>query len=123
MPEMSARVMVAYNGVHQAYQIALAASQAGVLDEFVCSLIDAPGHWGRLASKLFGPERMRSYQIPGLRSGRVTEFPWPNMVNAIKAKIHASTQPPWIASNEWFDRWTARKVAASRAEVFVGTET
>src|SRR5579862_3788492 len=120
---MRAGVMVAYNGVHQAYQIARAVNEAGVLDEFVCSMIDAPGKWGRLLATLAGSERMRSYQAPDLPANQVTEFPWPNALNGIKAKLRLSSEPGWVAANEWFDRWAAEKVKLSKSAIFVGSET
>jgi hypothetical protein len=40
------RIVVAYSGVHQSYQILLAAEELVELDRFYCSIFDAPGKWG-----------------------------------------------------------------------------
>ena len=38
-------ITLGYIGVHQIYQLALAAHEIGRLDRFYCSLLDAPGKW------------------------------------------------------------------------------
>ena len=70
-------ITVTYSGVHQAYQLALAAQEAGLLDRFLCSSYDAPGKWGGLLSKVLGPEVLKNRRLDGMDAGRVVEYPWP----------------------------------------------
>ena len=39
-------ITIAYGGVHQVFQLALAAEELGALDRFYCAAFDAPGKWG-----------------------------------------------------------------------------
>ena len=70
-------VTVGYSGVHQAYQIALAAHEAGALDRFYCSVFDAPGKWGGLLSQLLGSSVLTNRRCEGLSASLATEYPWP----------------------------------------------
>ena len=50
-PMLPNSVTVAYSGVHQAFQLALAAQEAGLLEAFLCSMQARPGKLGgRLAA-------------------------------------------------------------------------
>ena len=49
-------IIVAHSGVHQAFQIALAAQEAGLLDTFYCSVFDGPKKWGKALRFLLGEE-------------------------------------------------------------------
>ena len=53
------RIVVSYAGVHQAYQLALAAQEMGELKAFYCSLYDAPKKWGGMIAGLVGHECVR----------------------------------------------------------------
>ena len=74
-------VIVSYSGVHQAFQIALAAQEAGLLDTFYGSIFDAPGKWGRKFSRILGNEALLNRRCAGLPPERLVEYPWPELIS------------------------------------------
>ena len=117
------RITVSYSGVHQAYQLALAAQEAGLLHEFHCSLYHAPGKWGGLLSRIAGPEKLRSRRIEGLDPSRVREHPWPLLSKALRDRFNPASREVWLQANDSFDRWSAAQFTARPAEAVIGTET
>jgi glycosyltransferase involved in cell wall biosynthesis len=115
-------VTVAYSGTHQAYQIARAANEAGMLDTFFCSLCDAPGKWGRKLSFVLGKERLTSRRGDGLDPHKVIEIPAPWLRHELSSRFFRS-QAEWLAANSQFDRRVAERLKKSKARVFVGVET
>jgi len=115
-------ITVAYNGVHQAYQIALAAQEIGQLDRFYCAFFDAPGKWGSLISRLAGSEITSGRRVAGIPPRVVVENPWPLLKLRLLQKLSPG-ENRWFASNQEFDRWVARELASTKSIVFVGTET
>lgn len=118
-----AGVTVAYSGVHQAFQLALAAQEAGMLQEFLCSLYDAPGKWGWLSAGCLGRARMASRSLLGLDSTRTVEHPWPLLRKVLQDKLMPTCTVGWLSVNDAFDRWAARRFKSRPSRVFVGTET
>ena len=116
-------VFVAYSSVHQAYQLALAAQEAGVLSRFLCSLYLAPGKWGALAGKLAGEAGLVSRKIEGLDLDKVSEFPPPLLLKMIRDRFIPARTTDWLATNAWFDRRASRMMKSLRPDIFVGTET
>src|SRR5439155_15393474 len=76
-------ISVAHTGVHQAFQIALAANEAGLLDRFYCSVFDAPNKWGKSLRLLLGEETLINRRCDGLDPKRVEEIPGPFLINRI----------------------------------------
>lgn len=120
---MSPQVVVAYSGVHQAFQLALAAHELGELREFWCSLYDAPGTMGGLLTSLSSPDRMQSRRVTGLPARLVREFPLPVAAKVALDRLGFGRPDDWLGANELFDRWVARKLRVDPPAVFVGTET
>jgi len=89
---MMNHVSVAYSGVHQAYQIALAAEEMGELDQFFCSVFDAPGKWGGVASRWFGRKALLNRRCEGIPAVKVREHPWPWVFHAFQERLN-----PWRA--------------------------
>lgn len=116
------KVVVAYGGVHQAYQIALACHEAGCLERFYCSWLVAPGKWGGLLNKMAGG-RLAGWAMPGLPPGKVVERPWPYLRKRITDRLHPASGNNWLPAHENFDRWVAGRLLSDRPGVFVGTET
>ena len=117
------RIVVAYSGVHQAFQIALAAWEMGELDRFFCSIFDAPGKWGGALSRVLGPDATVNRRCEGIDPSRVTENPWPWLRHRLRAAVSRRAANDWFSVNEAFDSWTARRVRQSSAGIFVGSET
>jgi Glycosyl transferases group 1 len=116
------RVTVAYNGVHQAYQIARAASEAQELDHFYCALVDAPEKWGRWVRRAGGVNLMADRHIVDSAADRIKENPWPLLRSKIAERLFSKSNS-WFSGNEAFDRWVSSQLALDRGSIFVGTET
>ncbi len=120
---MSGGIAISYSGVHQAFQLALAAHELGALDGFYCSLFDGPGKWGRVFSKLLGADALRSRRVSGLPPEKVYEYPWPVLWHEIHKRLKPAGTDDWAATNGQFDKWVAGKLADSRSRVLVAVET
>ena len=116
-------IVVAYSGVHQAFQLALAAEELGQLDRFYCSLFAATGKWGGTLARLVGPDVMLNRRVDGLSPERACENPWPLLAHRCRARLLPGTANDWVRANSWFDRWVARRIGKSACSVFVGVET
>ncbi len=120
---MAEGVTVAYSGIHQAYQLALAAEEVGLLEIFHCSIFDAPGMWGGKLARVFGREALVNRRLDGLPVEKVVEHPWPLVRHRLRAKLRPESAYDLLAANDAFDRGVARGLARSQSAVFVGTET
>jgi glycosyltransferase involved in cell wall biosynthesis len=116
-------ICVAYSGVHQTYQLALAAQEAGFLDRFFCSLFVAPGKWGGRLAQIFGRDALVNRACPGLPSEKVVENPWPLIKHRMRSGFQPSHASNWLPSNAAFDRWVVASLAKASSRVFVGVET
>ena len=101
---------VSYSGVHQAYQLALAAQEAGLLDRFLCSFYDAPGKWGHRLSGMLGKEVLRNRRLDGIDPELVTEHPWPELSFKLRGRLRKLPGNAWIDAANHFDRWAARQL-------------
>jgi len=118
-------ITISYSGVHQAYQMALAAQEAGILHEYHCSLYDAPGKWGGKLAALVGHEKLRSRRLDPINPSLVKEHPWPILQKALRDRLRPAKSSFWHATNDAFDRWSARQItlAPRGLRAVVGTET
>jgi glycosyltransferase involved in cell wall biosynthesis len=124
LASMSNGVVVAYSGVHQAFQLALAAQEAGLLERFYCSLFDAPGKLGHALNGLLGPDTLTNRRCSELKAALVSEIPGPFLGHRIAARLPlGQALYPWYEANFHFDAAVAAKLARSRSRVFVGVET
>jgi glycosyltransferase involved in cell wall biosynthesis len=120
---MKGGIAVAYSGVHQAYQLALAAQELGRLDQFYCSMFAAEGKWGGVFARLLGSDAMVNRRVDGLSSKKVCENPWPLLTHRLRARFRPAGADDWTLANDWFDRWVARRIRRSACRIFVGVET
>jgi glycosyltransferase involved in cell wall biosynthesis len=116
-------VVLAYAGVHQIFQLALAAHEIGELEGLFCSIVDGDGKWGRRLGKLAPSGTVRPLGWESLPSSKVREYPWPLFVNRMFKKYLTIriTEHRW--SNAWFDRAASRWLRQHPARIFVGSET
>ncbi len=114
---------MAYSGVHQVFQLALAAEQLGALDRFFCSAFDAPGKWGRWMSRALGRDALTNRRCTAIPGAKVTEYPWPLLAQRLKRKLHPAQPTDWLQINAWFDRWVADQLGSVTSSVFLGVET
>jgi glycosyltransferase involved in cell wall biosynthesis len=117
-------IIVAYAGVHQIFQIALTAYEMGRLDRFLCSICDAPGTLGSIASAVTGRENFVNRRCGAMSAAVIEEFPWPFLFSRLSSKISRSDPLfDWRRANTWFDRHVSRRLASFDSAVFVGVET
>jgi glycosyltransferase involved in cell wall biosynthesis len=116
-------VSVSHSGVHQAYQLALAAHEMASLDCFYCSLFVGDGKWGEWAQRWFGSDRLINRRCAGILPELVKEYPWPLLKHHIKSRLFPSKTKDWFVEADTFDGWVAKKLRSSRSRVFCGTET
>ena len=116
-------IALAYAGVHQIFQLALAAHEISELEGLFCSIMDGQGKWGRRLGRWVPPGTARPLGYSDLPSERVTEYPWPLLVNRLAQKLVRGRRSDHLRSNSWFDRQAATWLQGSKARVFVGGET
>jgi glycosyltransferase involved in cell wall biosynthesis len=116
-------IALAYSGVHQMFQLAVAAHELGALDGFFVSVVDGEGTWGRRLGRLAPAGTVRPLGWERLPPAKVWEYPWPLLVNrALKKYLPMRiTEHRW--SNAWFDHAAARWLRRRSAQIFVGSET
>ena len=120
---MNGGITVAYSGVHQAYQLALAAEELGKLEYFYCSLFASTGKWGGMLVRLLGPDLLFNRRLDGLSPQKARENPWPLLNHYYRTKLRPGTVDDWVSTNSWFDHWVACQLQKSACSVFVGVET
>ncbi len=116
-------ITVAYSGVNQAYQLALAAEELGWLDYFYCSLFAAPGKWGGALARLLGTDALFNRRVDGLPSVKVRENPWPLLRHRLRQFMSLAKASDWEQSHIQFDSWAAKHLTDSTSHIFVGVET
>jgi glycosyltransferase involved in cell wall biosynthesis len=115
-------ITVSYSGVHQAYQLALAAQEAGLLDRFLCSFYDAPGKWGHHLSGILGREVLKNRRLQGINPEQVTEHPWPELSFKLRGRFLKLPGNEWINAASQFDRWAARQLRRNTSSGVVCVE-
>src|SRR4051794_3497189 len=98
-------ITVAYNGVHQIYQLALAAAEMGCLDRFYCSVFAGAGKWGGTLAWLLGKNVLKNRHVNGINTSRVHEHPWPLFYNRLRLWLQIAETNDWEQANIHFDSW------------------
>jgi len=115
-------ITVSYMGVHQIFQLALAASEMNELDALHCSLIARPGKWGHLLSKWTHPPSLRPLGYEDLPTDRIIEHPTPLIVHRLAQKLISGRRSEHYFSGKWFDYVVARHLHKQPTRLFVGSE-
>jgi glycosyltransferase involved in cell wall biosynthesis len=116
-------IALAYSGVHQIFQLALAAYELGELNGLFCSIVDGPGRWGGWLGKLAPPATVRPLGWEGLPQSCITENPWPLLANRLGKRVLKKRRSNHVHSNHWFDKSAARWLEGREVKIFVGAET
>lgn len=116
-------VALAYSGVHQIFQLALAAQEMGELDGLFCSLVDGAGKWGGKFRRWVPTGRVKPLGAADLPPERMVEYPWPLLANRLTQKLIPARRSVHWHSNAWFDRAAAHWLRSRNARLFVGAET
>lgn len=104
MNECPAAVELAYMGVHQIFQMALAAEEAGQLSGLQCSLFDAPGKWGRWLSRFAHMPVARPTGSSKLPSSKVHEIPGPLLRSRLASRFSSPQNPDPLTYCEAFEK-------------------
>jgi len=115
-------IVLAYIGVHQIFQLALAAQELGALQRLFCSFHDAPDSWGRWISTWTAAAALRPMGAECLDAERVTELPLALLARRLRQALLRKPSD-YHGSNAWFDRGVAARLPALGLRLFVGTET
>ncbi len=116
-------ILLSYIGVHQIFQLALAAEEMGNLEFLHCSLVSHPGKWGQRLGRFLRLPIANASGSVSLPSAKIIEHPLPLLVNRLAKRLPWQWRRDPLLSNSWFDQLAARAVARSQAKVFVGAET
>ncbi|MBL9116060.1 MAG: glycosyltransferase family 4 protein [Verrucomicrobiaceae bacterium] len=117
------QIILGYAGVHEIFQLALAAHELGELERLWCSTMDGPKSWGRALSRVVNVPSAKPLGYQMLPWDRVKEYPWPVVVQRLFKKLLPWRRSEHFHTNGWFDDMMARQLAKSKASLFVGAET
>jgi hypothetical protein len=115
-------VFVSHSGVHQAFQIALAAEESGLLNTFYCSIFDAPGKWGRWLHYALGHDALVNRACSGLPAERVREIPSPFLLNRVASRLSLGGVYSRARLKSSFDSSVASELRKSDGDIFIGVE-
>jgi glycosyltransferase involved in cell wall biosynthesis len=115
-------ISLAYNGVHQIFQLALAAHEINELDGLMCSMVDGPGTWGHRLRHWVRESFNRPLGYDAIPIKKIVEHPWPIVADRIISKVF-HRQSDYLRCNESFDRSVSNWLRRNQSRVFVGTET
>jgi glycosyltransferase involved in cell wall biosynthesis len=115
-------IELAYIGVHEVFQLAIAAQEMGELRGLQCSVIDGPGKLGRLASRFMRLPSAHPLGCEILPPEKTIELPLPLVsMRLIRWARGAKVDPTHFHS--FFEHLAARRLAHSDAGIVVGAET
>lgn len=116
-------IVLGYIGVHQIFQLALAAHEEGQLEALHCSLIDMPGKWGHWLGKFVTASSLKPLDSEYLPADHCREIPFPLLCRQLGRFGSAEGPRKYYHSNACFDQILARQLKHSEARVFIGVET
>jgi len=116
-------IALAYAGVHEIFQLALAAHEMGELEALHCSAVDLRSKWGALLVRHVSMPSARPLGWQKLPPECVHEFPWPLLCHRLTQRLVPRRRSEHLHTNDWFDRIVAHRLALSNARLFVGGET
>ena len=116
-------IVLGYIGVHQIFELALAAHEAGNLEALHCSLVDMPGKWGHWLGKCVSASSLKPLDSENLPPEKCHETPLPLLSRQL-TRIGSPRGPRnYHYSNAWFDRTLSGRLYYSNASLFIGVET
>ena len=116
-------VELAYMGVHEIFQMAIAAEEMGCLSGLQCSIFDAPGKWGRLFSRFAYLPSAFPLGSAALPPGKVHELPLPQLARQMVKKVFKNRRIDPLPYLQAFEHQAARRLRHSDARIAVAAET
>ena len=117
------RIALAYSGVHQIFQLALAAQEMGELDALMCAISSTKGSWGSRLKSWIPDATARPLGSSDISNERIFEHPWPLLASRITRRLLPRRRTDHIITNDWFDRAAEKWLRGRNASIFVGVET
>lgn len=117
------RISLAYAGVHQIFQLSLAAHEIGEFESLICSLVDLPGKNGSLIARMMRYPSAKPLGLDLLPPEKVHEFPWPLLLHRLGRKLLPRRHSEHYHTNILFDRHVAAKLKTKSSRIFVCGET
>lgn len=115
-------IVLSYIGVHQIFQLALAAQEQGALQRLFCSFNDTPNSWGRFMPSGAATAALHPMNAKELNPDLVSELPLALLARRVR-QAFSGKPTDYHGSNGWFDRSVARRLRGLEPRVFVGVET
>jgi glycosyltransferase involved in cell wall biosynthesis len=115
-------ISLAYNGVHQIFQLALAAHEIDALDGLMCSMVVGRRSWGNRLRRWVPESFSQPLGYDSIPIEKVVENPWPIIRDRITSKVFR-WQSDYLRCNESFDHSVSNWLRRSQSQVFVGAET
>lgn len=116
-------VELAYMGVHEIFQMAIAAEEMGCLSGLQCSFFDAPGNWGWLFSRFAYLPSAFPLGSEALPPGKIHELPLPLLARQMVQKVFKHWRMDPLPYLRVFERQAARRLRHSDAHIAVAAET
>ncbi len=116
-------VELAYSGVHEIFQLAIAAEEMGELKALQCSFFGAEKHWGQWASKVTYMPSAFPLGSELLPPAKVYELPLSSMARQVAQRTHKGTKFDPLPFHQTFERMAARRLRNSDAAIAVAAET
>jgi glycosyltransferase involved in cell wall biosynthesis len=122
-PPQRSGIELAYIGLHEVFQLAIAAHELGQLHGLQCSVLDAPGKLGRQAARFMRLPSARPLGAEVLPLAKVIEQPVPLLTFRMHHawRRRRKTDPLW--HHHLFEALASRRLAGSAAAIAVGAET
>lgn len=119
----SCAIELAYMGVHEIFQMAIAAEEMGCLSGLQCSIFDAPGKWGRLFSRFAYLPSSFPLGSEALPPGKIHELPLPLLARQMMQKVFKRQRLDPLPYLQAFERQASRRLRRSDANIAVAAET
>ena len=118
-------VELAYLGVHEIFQMAIAAEEMHVLSGLQCSFFDGPGKWGRLVSKFTRLPSASPLGSDALPAAKVHEIPGPQIAKQLALKWRRKSHLDPLPFFQAFEERAAKRLRQPNihAKIAVAAET
>ena len=118
-------VFLAYRGVHQTTQMAIAADEMQQLRLHCCSAINLPGKWGHRLPSLRNSLLANPISSERLPPEKVVEFPLPNLLSSLLNRLSIDPRKTSYWANRCFENFAVSKLTKllEKPKIVVGAET
>ncbi len=118
-------IFLAYRGVHQIAQMAIAANEMHQLSRYCCSAINLPGKWGHRLPGLRNSLLANPISSDRLPPEKVVELPLPNALSSVLTRLSFDRRKASWWANRWFEDIAISKLSRlpEKPSIVVGAET